>query len=238
MGQHSRARLSARLPVKSAVGAATALAATAGAFAAAAPADAATPAHRLAHDLARLRMCESGGDYSIDTGNGFYGAYQFDLGTWQGLGYSGRPSNAAPAVQNRAAARLEFQRGWEPWPACSAELGLTPIASIPLAPASVNQPVVVHRAHHSAGRHGVLHIPGFRGTVLTTRLVHARRADVMLWQARMAARGWPISVDGFFGRQSASIAAQFTAEFHIKTAFPGQVDKAVWRAAWAIHVVH
>jgi hypothetical protein len=192
----------------------------------------------MAHDLALLRGCESGGDYSTDTGNGFYGAYQFDLGTWEGLGYSGLPSNASRATQNRAATQLELERGWEPWPACSAELGLVPIYNIPLTQASVNQPVVVHRAAHTAGRSGVMHVPAFRGTVLTTSLVGERRADVMLWQSRMAARGWPITVDGYFGSQSASIAAAFTAEFHIKTAFPGQVDKAVWRAAWSIPVVH
>jgi len=73
---------------------------------------------------AKLRMCESSGNYAVNTGNGYYGAYQFNLATWQGLGYSGLPSNAAPAVQDQAAQRLYDSRGWEPWPACSAKLGL------------------------------------------------------------------------------------------------------------------
>jgi hypothetical protein len=71
-----------------------------------------------------LRMCESGGDYSTNTGNGFYGAYQFALSTWLGLGFTGLPSNAPPAVQDRAAQELQARSGWGQWPACSAKLGL------------------------------------------------------------------------------------------------------------------
>jgi uncharacterized protein YabE (DUF348 family) len=52
--------------------------------------------------LAKLRACESGGNYADDTGNGYYGAYQFSLGTWERLGLSGLPNDAAPAVQDQA----------------------------------------------------------------------------------------------------------------------------------------
>jgi hypothetical protein len=82
------------------------------------------PQGDLADQLGRLRMCESSGNYAINTGNGFYGAYQFDLGTWRGLGYSGYPNQAAPFVQDAAATTLHAQRGWAPWPGCSAKLGL------------------------------------------------------------------------------------------------------------------
>jgi hypothetical protein len=75
-------------------------------------------------DFARLRACESSGDYTTNTGNGYYGAYQFDLRTWQGLGYEGLPSAATAAVQDQAALRLQAQRGWQPWPECSVRLGL------------------------------------------------------------------------------------------------------------------
>ncbi len=74
--------------------------------------------------FAALRQCESGGNYADDTGNGYYGAYQFSLSTWEGLGYSGLPSQAPPAVQDQAAERLQAQDGWGQWPACAAELGL------------------------------------------------------------------------------------------------------------------
>ena len=59
-----------------------------------------------ADDFARLRQCESGGNYAINTGNGFYGAYQFDLRTWHGLGYAGRPDEAAPAGAVSAALKV------------------------------------------------------------------------------------------------------------------------------------
>lgn len=65
-----------------------------------------------------LRQCESGGNYSTNTGNGFYGAYQFELGTWQGLGYEGLPSDASPSTQDEAAQRLYEARGSSPWPVC------------------------------------------------------------------------------------------------------------------------
>lgn len=69
-------------------------------------------------------MCESRGNYRTNTGNGFYGAYQFDVKTWRDLGYSGMPHEASPATQDEAATKLYKSRGWKPWPACSKKLGL------------------------------------------------------------------------------------------------------------------
>jgi hypothetical protein len=73
---------------------------------------------------AELRDCESGGNYAEDTGNGFYGAYQFSPSTWTGLGYGGLPSEAPAAVQDAAAEQLQSRSGWGQWPGCSAKLGL------------------------------------------------------------------------------------------------------------------
>jgi len=73
---------------------------------------------------AELRQCESGGNYSDNTGNGYYGAYQFILSTWRGLGFPGLPSNATPAVQDQAAQKLQARSGWGQWPACSRRLRL------------------------------------------------------------------------------------------------------------------
>jgi hypothetical protein len=71
-----------------------------------------------------LRMCESGDNYAEDTGNGYYGAYQFALSTWYGLGFSGLPSDASPALQDEAAQELQAEAGWGQWPSCAAQLGL------------------------------------------------------------------------------------------------------------------
>jgi flagellar basal-body rod protein FlgG len=82
------------------------------------------PNGSLSQDFAELRNCEASGDYQTNTGNGYYGAYQFALGTWLGLGETGLPSDASPAVQDAAAYLLYQRDGWHPWPACSAILNL------------------------------------------------------------------------------------------------------------------
>jgi hypothetical protein len=71
----------------------------------------------------RLRICESGNNYSVNTGNGYYGAYQFDLPTWRGAGGTGYPNQAPPPEQDRLARALYRSRGWSPW-ACARILGL------------------------------------------------------------------------------------------------------------------
>ena len=68
--------------------------------------------------LAGIRACESGGNYSTNTGNGFYGAYQFDQQTWNSVGGSGNPANASPAEQDARAQALINSRGSSPWPSC------------------------------------------------------------------------------------------------------------------------
>ena len=74
--------------------------------------------------FARLRACESNGDYAANARNRYFGAYQFSPGTWRSLGYAGLPSEAPPAVQDEAARRLQARSGWGQWPACARKLGL------------------------------------------------------------------------------------------------------------------
>lgn len=66
--------------------------------------------------FARIRSKESGGNYAINTGNGYYGAYQFSLGTWRSVGGQGLPSQASPAEQDMRAKMLYDRRGCSPWP--------------------------------------------------------------------------------------------------------------------------
>jgi len=75
-------------------------------------------------DLAR---CEAGGNWAINTGNGYYGGLQFSLGTWQQYGgteFAAYPHEATRDEQIIVAERLRAARGYAPWPACRAELGL------------------------------------------------------------------------------------------------------------------
>jgi hypothetical protein len=69
-------------------------------------------------ELSSIAECESGGDYSANTGNGYYGAYQFTQETWESVGGSGLPSEASPAEQDMRAQTLLEQSGSSPWPNC------------------------------------------------------------------------------------------------------------------------
>lgn len=139
MGRHLRSSARSHLSRRVALGCAGVLAAgvsvTAPAATAATGTGSAPPAQSAAlqQDFANLRMCESGGNYQDNTGNHYYGAYQFSVATWESLGYSGLPSDAPAASQDAAAAALQSERGWYPWPACARQLGLIPAAS-PAAP--------------------------------------------------------------------------------------------------------
>lgn len=64
---------------------------------------------------AKLRMCESSDRYDVNTGSGYYGAYQFDLPTWRSVGGEGRPDQASPREQDHRALYLYRMRGWQPW---------------------------------------------------------------------------------------------------------------------------
>ena len=73
---------------------------------------------------AQLAQCESGGNPATNTGNGFYGMYQFTLETWQSLGGTGYPYEADAATQTAMAKKLQAQSGWGQWPGCADKLGL------------------------------------------------------------------------------------------------------------------
>ncbi|QQC39727.1 resuscitation-promoting factor [Actinomyces oris] len=73
---------------------------------------------------AQLAQCESGGNPATNTGNGFYGMYQFTLETWQSLGGTGYPYEADAATQTAMAKKLQAQAGWGQWPGCADKLGL------------------------------------------------------------------------------------------------------------------
>ncbi|MGN7191899.1 transglycosylase family protein [Curtobacterium sp. MCBA15_004] len=87
-----------------------------------------------------LAQCESGGNWAINTGNGYYGGLQFNLRTWQANGGAGNPASASREAQIAVAERVLASQGWGAWPACSAKLGLSgtagaaPQAAAPAAP--------------------------------------------------------------------------------------------------------
>ena len=88
----------------------------------------------------RLAQCESGGNWAINTGNGYYGGVQFNLATWHAYGGSGLPSNASRGQQIAVAERVLAAQGWGAWPSCSRKTGAsggsTPRAITASAPAA------------------------------------------------------------------------------------------------------
>ncbi|MGY1659967.1 ubiquitin-like domain-containing protein [Geodermatophilus sp. SYSU D00705] len=72
----------------------------------------------------QLAKCEAGGNWAINTGNGYYGGLQFNLGTWRAHGGTGLPSDASREEQIAVGERVQATQGWGAWPACARKLGL------------------------------------------------------------------------------------------------------------------
>ena len=74
-----------------------------------------------------IAQCESGGDWSINTGNGYSGGLQFDPGTWAAHGgtqYAPDASQATREQQIAVAEKIQASQGWGEWPACTSKLGI------------------------------------------------------------------------------------------------------------------
>lgn len=71
-----------------------------------------------------LARCESGGNWAINTGNGYYGGLQFTASTWKSVGGSGLPHQASREEQIMRGQILQARSGWGQWPACTKKLGL------------------------------------------------------------------------------------------------------------------
>jgi len=75
----------------------------------------------------QLAACESGGNWSINTGNGYRGGLQFHPQTWTGFGggeFAATADQASRDQQIAVAQRVQAKQGWGAWPACSRKLGL------------------------------------------------------------------------------------------------------------------
>jgi resuscitation-promoting factor RpfA len=110
----------------------------------------------------RLAACESGGNWHINTGNGFYGGLQFTASTWRAYGggaYASRADLASRAQQIAIAERVLAGQGWRAWPACSAKLGLSGrVSSASVAAARARTTTSASRSTtrsplHVGGRH-------------------------------------------------------------------------------------
>lgn len=82
--------------------------------------------YRYRHSVAmweRLAQCESNGNWSINTGNGYYGGIQFSLSSWRAVGGAGYPHQNTKWEQIHRGELLQQRQGWGAWPACTRKFG-------------------------------------------------------------------------------------------------------------------
>ncbi|MGY0487442.1 LysM peptidoglycan-binding domain-containing protein [Streptomyces sp. WG-D5] len=95
----------------------------------------------------RIARCESGGNWHINTGNGYYGGLQFSAGTWRAYGggaYAATADRASKAQQIAVATKVQRAQGWGAWPTCAARAGA--YGSAPGAPSVRSAPKAVPKA--------------------------------------------------------------------------------------------
>lgn len=168
-----------------------------------------------------VRKCESSNNYAINTGNGYYGAYQFDLATWRSVGGSGYPHQATPAEQDARALMLYRMRGWQPWE-CARILGLVNdkdakskhTGDISISGASSNQ------SSSSSDN------PGYQGQLSFGASSNA----VKVWQQQMAARGANIPATGYFGPSTKALVLEVQRQNGLEQL--GYIGPKTWAAAW------
>lgn len=168
----------------------------------------------------RLRMCESSNNYAINTGNGYYGAYQFDLSTWQSVGGSGYPNQASPAEQDARALQLYRMRGWQPW-TCARILGLPSDADAGSG-RSVSVPSAPTLPTSSTGR------PAWPGTYYE---YGDNSAGIATFQRQMGARGAPLTGTGQFGPNTLATVKRLQAANGIPQT--GLLGPVTWGLAWS-----
>ncbi len=202
-----------------------------------------TAAPASADIYSNIRQCESGGNYSTNTGNGYYGAYQFTQQTWSGLGYSGVPSSASPATQDAAAAQLAAQSGFGQWPVCGAGGGSAAPSYTP-APAytqpaytqpAYTQPTYTNNAPAAsrdfsrpalAAPAPLSNTYGFFGLENVSQV----REDVKLYQRALNKRHFHLKVDGQMGPQTVLATLDFQKTKHLKLV-DGIVGPETWKAS-------
>jgi peptidoglycan hydrolase-like protein with peptidoglycan-binding domain len=174
-------------------------------------------------DWQRLRECESSDNYSIDTGNGYYGAYQFSLGTWKSVGGAGLPSNASPGEQDARALILYRERGWEPW-TCAQILGLKDDKDAGSGKISDIHVPTTSSAPSSPGE------PAYPGGSRGYRYGD-NNASIEKFQNEMHARGFFPAGNGQFGPLTLTLVKRLQSLDGVANP-SGVIGAATWALAW------
>ena len=136
----------------------------------------------------RLAQCESSGNWSINTGNGYYGGVQFSSSTWLGYGggaYAATANLASESQQIVIANKVLAGQGWGAWPVCSVKEGLTgePTTGGPTGGGSGSNGGSKARAHKSHKKAAVMKLPTTH-PVLSKKMYTVRRGDTLTLVAR------------------------------------------------------
>lgn len=180
----------------------------------------------------QLRICESSNRYDVDTGNGYYGAYQFSLSTWASVGGTGKPSDASPAEQDYRALMLYRKRGWQPW-TCAVMVGLTEDADarsgvMPSTPDSFDVPYDFGSAGSTAGAAAV-DAPPWPGQEYAEGDVSD---ELKTWQTQLSALGYDVIGTGYFGPSTEAAVLDLQAKAGL--APTARIDETTWQAAWTL----
>jgi hypothetical protein len=170
----------------------------------------------------RLRVCESGNNYAINTGNDHYGAYQFDLPTWHSVGGQGYPNRASKAEQDKRALILYRERGWQPWQ-CASILGLREDAD-----ARSGRTNDIHFPSSTSSVAGS-HIPAFPGG--SHWYVYGEwNKHIKAFQDQMHRRGYFPVGTGEYGPNTLRMVKQLQ---RLNGLVPnGYIGPNTWRLAW------
>jgi hypothetical protein len=178
-----------------------------------------------ADDWARLRQCEASGRYDIVSASGkYYGAYQFDLPTWRGVGGTGLPHQAAPAEQDFRALYLYRMRGWQPW-TCAGTLGLREDGDA----RSKRVPTYAESAYIGGGTAAppATGVPPWPGIVFRFGDCHDA---LRTFQLRMNAFGYDFQGTGCYREETRTAVVTLQRANGIKDS--GLLGPKTWNAAW------
>jgi hypothetical protein len=121
-----------------------------------------------------IAQCESGGNWSTNTGNGHFGGLQFKPATWASHGGRGNPATASRGEQIQVAERVLATQGLKAWPKCgprgvaaSAAVWNNPQAPRVVAPAAAPRPATGCAAVRSGSVLGILDLKQLCSTVLS-----------------------------------------------------------------------
>lgn len=116
----------------------------------------------------RIAQCESGGNWHINTGNGYYGGLQFTVGTWRSYGgakYAPTADRASREQQIAIATKVQHASGWGAWPVCASRAGAygtAPSASEPAKPSKPSGSSKSSPAQRKPARHKAKAAPAHR----------------------------------------------------------------------------